>query len=345
MFSKGKLFAAILFSASTLAGGLTAQTATAPLPPTAPMSPQRIEREMQFFTNDGGSYLGVQTQDINKDNLSKYGLREVRGVAVEKVMENSPAASAGLQTGDVIVRFNGEEVTSARKLTRLIGEVAPDHQARITVLRNGSEREITATLGKRPTPSFAEGRFTTTIPSVRVPMGAMPQIAPFPNGGGTMVFPPNANGGNVFTFSSGNRQIGVGVSALGKQLGDYFGIADGKGILISNVSENSPAAKAGLRAGDVIVEIDGKPVSGAFDLTRAINEKKEGDVTLTIVRNKNRQTFKVTPEAGKNNGLFEFYRQGEGNTVFTPSSRTFRRFVPGRASGGVRVQTAPRTMK
>src|ERR1043165_7381385 len=64
------------------------------------------------FDGEGG-YLGVQTQEVTRENFAKFGLRDVRGVAVEKVMDKSPAAAAGIQAGDVIVRFNGEEVTSA----------------------------------------------------------------------------------------------------------------------------------------------------------------------------------------------------------------------------------------
>ncbi|MGH9819116.1 MAG: PDZ domain-containing protein, partial [Pyrinomonadaceae bacterium] len=86
---------------------------------------------------------------------------------------------------------------------------------------------------------------------------------------------------------------------LTKQLGEYFGVANGEGLLVSSVRENSPAAKVGLKAGDVIVEIDGKAVKGDFDIARTLNEKKEGDVDLTIVREHNRQTFRVTPETVK----------------------------------------------
>ena len=92
------------------------------------------------------------------------GLHDVRGVAVEKVLENSPAAAAGLQDGDVMCFSNGEEVTSVRKLTRLIGEVAPDHQVALTVLRNGSEMNISATVGKRPAPQFGNGNFEFATP-------------------------------------------------------------------------------------------------------------------------------------------------------------------------------------
>src|SRR5215208_3675718 len=107
-------------------------------------------RTFSMFFDGDGSYLGIQTEEVTKDNFAQYGLRDVRGVAIEKVMEGSPAEKAGLQSGDVIVRFNNEEITSVRKLSRLLGEIAPDHQAKLTVIRSGGEREFTATLGKRP---------------------------------------------------------------------------------------------------------------------------------------------------------------------------------------------------
>ena len=100
----------------------------------------------------------MQTEDISKKNLSKYGLAAVRGVGVDKVVENSPAAKGGLRNGDVILKYEGEEVSSVRKLSRLIGETAPDHAAKLTVLRDGGEREFSVTLGKREMSPFAGGR-------------------------------------------------------------------------------------------------------------------------------------------------------------------------------------------
>lgn len=307
MLNKSKFLAAFLLSVSSCAVAAFAQQ-TPPPAPTAPGAP-RVQ-SFSYDFNDGASYLGVETQNVTKENFSKFGLREVRGVAIEKVVENSPAASAGLQSNDVIVRFNGEEVTGVRKLTRMISEVAPDHQARITVLRGGSEREITATLGKRPATQFQDGDFTFSrvIPNVMERFPEMPR---------SMTIPRAPRGdGETFTFYSNSRQIGVSTSALSKQLGDYFGVSDGKGVLISSVAENSPAAKAGLKAGDVIVEADGKGVDQSMDLSRAINEKKEGDVTLTIIRNKNRQTVRVTPEKRSNDTqLRQLFEREEGRNV------------------------------
>lgn len=296
-----------------------------------PPEPNQKNEKVFSFVFGGGSYLGVQTQEISRENFAKYGLSEVRGVAVEKVVENSPAAKAGIQNGDVIIKFNGDEVTGTRKLTRLISEVAPDHQARITILRNGAEREFSITMGKREMPEFEEnGVILQGFPQMsEIPL---PRVPLSPNA----PLPPMDNDGNVLIFRSGeSRQIGISVTRLTNQLAENFGISGGKGLLIENVRENSPAAKAGLKTGDVIVEADGKEVKNSLELIRALNVKKEGDVNLTIVRDKNRQTISVTPETVKSNFMPMFERREgffpQGNLkLATPSvpSITHRLSVP-----------------
>jgi membrane-associated protease RseP (regulator of RpoE activity) len=290
----------VAFTAFSIVGG--AAVVNAQDTPTAPKD--KIERRVQGTLLNSPferSYLGVQTQEISKENFSKFGLSSVRGVGIEKVVENSPAAQAGLQNNDVIIRFDGEEVESILKLNRLISEVAPDHVAKLTVLRGGSEREINVTMGKRDSLPFQYGFRTENLqalPNIQV-MPATPLLQ-------GRVFPPAQGEGdrNVFVWRGGaSRQIGVGVTALTNQLGGYFGITEGTGLLINNVRENSPAAKAGLKAGDIIVEADGKAVKGQTDLIRAINEKKEGDISLTIIRDRNRQTVRVTPEMSKDGAM------------------------------------------
>lgn len=294
MIRKSFIFVLIVVSACALS---LAQT------PEAKKDDQNAPKAFAWAFGDNGSYLGVQTQEVNRENFGKFGLRDVRGVAVEKVLENSPAQAAGLQNGDVIVRFNGEEVTSVRKLTRLISEVAPDHQAKVSVLRNGSERELNVTLAKRPAPAFENGNFTFAMPAIpgKIEMPNMPDMQAFPPMGEMpriQIAPGGQN--DMYVWRTGSsRQIGVSVSPLTKQLGDYFGVTGGTGLLINNVREESPAAKAGLKAGDVITEVNGKAVKGDYDLIRAIGEKSEGDVELTIIRDRSRQTIRVTPEAIK----------------------------------------------
>lgn len=210
-------------------------------------------------------------------------MKEVRGVAVEKVMENSPAAAAGIQDNDVIVRLNGEEVSSTRKLTRLISEIAPDHQVSLTVLRNGKEKDIKATLGKRQGPQFENGNFAITIPDIDkfkfekelkdLPeLKELKKLKELQKGDGPMIF--GEGEGKNFVWKMGERrQIGISVYPLTKQLSENMGVESG--VMINNVREDSPAFKAGLKAGDIIVEASGKAVKNNMDLMRTINDKKK----------------------------------------------------------------------
>ena len=216
---------------------LSGVTAIAQTPAPAPAPPS--EPRVFSFSFDGDSgYLGVQTEEVTKENFSKFGLRDVRGVGIADVVEGSPAQAAGLQKGDVIVRVNGDEITSARKLTRLIGEISPDHTAKVTVSRGGSERDIDVTLAKRPTPKFGDGAFSApdVFERFEFPKGIdMPDLEKLPRIEGKP--------GEPFVWSFTNRrQIGVGLTPLTKQLSDHFGVENG--ALINTVRENSPAAKA-----------------------------------------------------------------------------------------------------
>lgn len=283
-----KLFALSLFFAFTVISISAQETPT----------PERTYRAL-ITPGFGGSYLGVQTVDVNRENFSRFGLSDVQGVAIDKVLKDSPAEKAGLQNNDVIIRFDGESVTSVHKLTRLIGEVAPDHKVNLTVLRGGSERNVEVTIGKRDFNFEAGGVLSGEFPRIEnMPnLENLPRVMTVPRGQITPVPRVGIGDGNVFVWSSGaNRRIGVTLTRISKQLADYFGVTDGKGLLINEVRKDSPAAKAGLKAGDVIVEADGKNVENDADLIKILNEKKEGTISITVIRDKNRQNFTVEPE-------------------------------------------------
>lgn len=278
-------FKSVLYLSVSLlmtAGIALAQQPATPAPPAEPAEPF----SSFSFSFDGGGYLGVYTEDITKDNLSQYGLREVRGVGITEVAKDSPAEKAGLRKGDVITRFDGEAVSSARKLSRLVSEVAPDHKVSIGISRGGGDQEVAVTVGKRENEFSGVRRMT-------IPRDGFPGLKNLPSWEGF------AEGTNFFAFGN-SRRIGVTTTTLTKQLADFFGVGDGKGVLVTSVSENSPAAKAGLKAGDVITSVDGEKVEGPGDLARAISKQKDGDVTLTVVRDKNQRTIKVTPEKSDN---------------------------------------------
>ena len=270
---------------------LPQEPAPAPAPPAVATT---------FFVS--GNFLGVRTEEITRENMQRYGLTgEPRGVGVREVVKGSPAEKAGLRANDVIVRFDGEQVTSVRKLTRLIEESAPDHTARLTVSRGGAEQEVSATLKRREPFVSAGGEGLFNLP---------PDIV----GDALRLGDEAARNSEQWKraeeqvrrrweemarkhpglFGGSTRRIGVTTDALGKQLADYFGVTHG--VLVNSVEEGSPAEKAGLKAGDVITEADGQQVGDADDLVRALGAKEEGEVALTVVRDKQRRTVRVTPE-------------------------------------------------
>ena len=300
---KAKYFAGLL-PAFILAAGLALaqQPATPPPPPEPPDEP--ADQNFSFFI-DGGGFLGVYAENINRENMGRYNLNQVRGVGVTQVIKDSPAEKAGLRKGDVILRLDGENVSSVRKLNRLVSELAPDQSVRINVSRGGAEQEITATIGKRNNASFAGDVFPggTRLfkwdgPNMKNWKFEGPDMKSW-KWEGPMIDRDNFPGFDGDVFVLGGRRIGVSSIELTKQLADYMGVTGGKGVLVTSVTENGPAAKAGLRAGDVITAVDGEAIDSPGDISRIINQKKEGAVTLTIIRNKSPQTIMVTPNDRK----------------------------------------------
>jgi membrane-associated protease RseP (regulator of RpoE activity) len=240
-----------------------------------------------FSAGAGDNYLGVYTEPVTGDNLNAYGLREARGVGISKVVKDSPAEKAGLQKDDVILRFDNEPVGSVRKLNRLIDEAELGHTAQLTISRRGAEQQVSVKLGKR---SDANARVFGNVS----PQWDDDVIRP--NGGLGRSFKINPQDmPQLYNVFGSRRRIGVGTSPLTKQLGEYFGVKDG-GVLVSSVTDNGPAAKAGIKAGDIITEVDGNKINSAADLVQELGKKKEGDVSLTIIRDKSQRVVKVTPD-------------------------------------------------
>lgn len=272
-----------------LTAGLALAQQTSPAPAT-PQTPNEPFRQFSLLV-EGGGFLGVYAEDVNKENVSRYGLGEARGVGVTEIIKDSPAEKAGLKKGDVILRFENEAVTSVRKLNRLVSEVAPDHTVSLAVSRSGAETAVSVTIGSRQNYS------SSSLPELRG-LEKLDGLQGLFNGSNNWKWEmPESSGKDGFVYAFGNsRRIGVGTTQLTKQLAEFFGVTDGKGVLVTSVEADSPAAKAGLKAGDVITAIDGEKIEGAGDLARGINKQKDGDITLTVIRDKGSRTLKVTPK-------------------------------------------------
>jgi len=251
-----------------------------------------------------GSYLGVYLEEVTSERVKSLGLSEERGAIVYKVVEGSPAEKAGLKENDVIVSFNGRPIESVRELQRLLAETPEGRSVSMEVVRSGSRQNLSATLTKR-SPRFEffgldpKGESKMWSDREREMVERQRQMAE------ELAERTLKNRGDFGTYnftaprffeSSRDSRLGVSVETLSGQLAEYFGVSGGKGLLVSEVIENTPAAKAGLKAGDVIIAVDGEKVDRAMNLIEALRAKGEGVVTLTVVRNRSEQAIPVTIE-------------------------------------------------
>lgn len=226
------------------------------------------------------SWLGVDLRDVTADQARDWKLGESYGALVKSVEPDSPAAKAGLQSGDVIEQFAGERVHSVAELRRMVNETPPGRTVQIEVRRNGETKTLSAKLEHRNNglgPLISRG-FANAWPEVNLPHN-------FPNN---------------FSILIGGPRLGIEVESLNPQLGAYFGVNDGKGVLVKEVEKGSAAEKAGLKAGDCIVNLDATPIESGEDLHRALMDRqneKQQDATLTIVRDRKQQTLTVHIEA------------------------------------------------
>jgi serine protease Do len=222
---------------------------------------------------EGGSrsYLGVGVREVDSDIAREKKLAEERGVVITSVAEGSPAEKGGLKRGDVVLEYNGQVVHGVEQFIRLVRETPVGRPVTLKVNRDGSVLTVNATIGtcKNCGPL---GRIT--IPDIQV--WSFPHDLP-----------------SVYTtWRSG--MLGIEAEALASQLAEYFGVQEG--VLIRSVKPDSPAAKAGLRAGDVIIKAGDKRVGKPREVTEAIRSAKGGPLVFTIVRDKREMTVTVTAE-------------------------------------------------
>jgi len=217
------------------------------------------------------SWLGIYLQELTPELKESMDLKEsAEGVLVNGVVEDSPAEKAGIEEGDVIISFDGKKTNSIEGLTRQVRKTSPGTEVEIKAIRDGEEKVFEVTISE----SSSSNSYDSNPEKVKVERKT---ISPF-----------------KWNFHSGLK-LGVAIQDLTEQLGDYFGIKKGEGVLITEVEKESPAEKAGLKAGDVIVQVDNEKVSGSDDVRQIISEKEKGDeVSLKVLRDKRLKDFSVT---------------------------------------------------
>jgi PDZ domain-containing secreted protein len=258
--------------------------------PEPPEPPEPPEAAQVIVLNDGAAHLGVSLGEVTTEKAQELKLPAVAGAIVSSVQKESAAAKAGIETGDAIIEFDGIRVRSSAELRRLIRETPAGRTVEMKIVRDGKTRVVSAKMEANP----EQFNYNYNGPEIRIPSINMPKIN----------IPPLDFSG----FWDHRVTLGISADDLTPQLAQYFGVKQGKGILISEVTKGGAADKAGLKAGDVIVLVDGQPISGVEELRANLNDNFTGDtrkVSLTIVRDRHEQSLNVdltrSPAGGKRN--------------------------------------------
>jgi len=270
--------------------------------------------EVYFYSSPGRSYLGIDIQDVTADRVGPLKLKEERGVEITMVDQDAPAGKAGLKEHDVILEFNGTAVDSEEQLRRLLREMPPGRTVKVGISRDGNPMQISVQLGDR-NKIFAQSRPKVVIPAIP----RTPQVFNFDN-----------NPGFSLQLNMYSPSLGIQTENLSRQLGEYFGVKDGEGILVRSVEKGSPAEKAGLKAGDCIVRADNEKLSDRADLSHILrNHRDGGKVTLGIIRDKHEQTIVVElPQKSSSDSSWHYFDWEQMESVWREMEDQFENLEP-----------------
>lgn len=297
--------------------------AVPPAPPAPPVPPAPLSAN--WYAPGKGSYLGVGVQEIDPDRARELKLSEPHGVQVTTVADDSPAAKAGLKEDDVVIDFNGQRVEGVEQFVRLVRETPPGRTVKLLINRNGANRTVTATVGDcKAFLPYMDPKFAGKMRKLADEMARKGQEMEREFGPDSKFRQDMQNQfgegsqfqrdmqklgddmkklhwdwewhGPDMAETPGTRgpRLGIESEPVSSQLAEFFGVK--QGVLVRSVTEGSGAAKAGIKAGDVIVKVGDSEVGSPRDLTKALRDAEAGKpVPVTVVRNKRQMTLNVTP--------------------------------------------------
>ena len=183
-------------------------------------------------------WLGVAIQDLSKEMVEYYNLKDNKGVLIAKVFENDPADKAGIKAQDIITSVNGRKIENSRELTSMIAGLVVGEKAKVTVLRNGKEKTFTVNIAKREDDKIASER-------------------------------------SLENKETG--EFGIQVSNITPEIADRLNISEAEGVVVTGVDPGSKSDSAGIQIGDIIKEINRNPIKNIEDFKSTLLAVKQGE--------------------------------------------------------------------
>ncbi len=231
-----------------------------------------------------GAYLGVSIAPVTAAQVSALKLQNPEGALITYVDQDGPACHAGLLENDVVVAFEGSKVEGPQQLQGLIHVTPPQKTVTLTVVRGGQRKDVKVTLGSWNIMSHARTFDSSTLAVPPPPHAFVPDL-------------------DVPSFTLLSSRHGLVVESLSPQLADFFGVPHGHGVLVRSVEAGSPAAAAGVKAGDVILKVNDETVHDMADWQRGMRTSGT-KLSISLWRDKREQNFVINvPGQGNSSRL------------------------------------------
>jgi serine protease Do len=234
-------------------------------------------------------------------------LKEQRGAEIIRVDHDGPAGKAGLREHDVILQMNGKQIEGEDQLRRLLREMPAGQSITIVLSRDGQQQTVTAQMANRGAVEREAWLEHMTVPEPPQPADAMHSngfIGTASIAAPEITAPPDPRAHSLIeSFILGSSYTGAALEVIGPQLAQFFGSQGGSGLLVRSVDPNSPAAAAGMRAGDVVVRAKGVVITSTSEWSRLIHENRGRALAVVIVRDKQEHTVALIPDAKKRSSV------------------------------------------
>jgi len=263
--------------------------------------PATVHGEQRAAAKNSQSYLGIDVRAIGDDQVSTLKLKDTHGAEIIRVDHDAPAGKMDLRVHDVVLQMNGVLIDSEEQLRRMMHDCPPGKMVVMTIAREGQSITTSAPMADRlelERQAWTQHIGGPGLPGPQAPPAALPTGDETASAASPASPLPSSHYSKSFlgTLLTSPTYTGALLEIMRPQLAQFFGVSTGAGLLVSSVANNSPAAMAGLRAGDVITRVNAKPMTSVGSWTKTIREAKGRPISVEVVRDRQERTLTLTPD-------------------------------------------------
>ena len=238
-------------------------------------------------------YLGVDIRDVSDEQFATLRVKDHRGAEIVLVDHDAPAGKADLRVHDIVLQMNGQPIDSQDQLRRMLHDTPPGRTITFVVSRDGQQLTITTQMADRGEVERRAWDQHISVPDSpdTADNAAQPAAASA----------PYTHAGNSFigALLMSPAYTGAMLEQMSAQLANFFGVPSGAGLLVRSVEPNSPAAAAGMHAGDVVIRANAHTVATTGDWARAVKNSRGQPLSIVVLRDKKEQTLTLIPDSKK----------------------------------------------